>query len=151
MVHVDGIYQIPGVNFTANAEWINFSAAPDANAEIVIQSYTSALLAEPLIAGSDTATTVNTQPSVLDTFSSTDYRTAKYIISAAAAGEYQSTEVLVIHDDTSAYVTVYAVLTTGNSEIITFSANVVSSNVELYGTSVSGESQVKLQRTYVRV
>jgi hypothetical protein len=150
MVHVDGIYQIPGVNFTANAEWINFSAATDANAEIVIQSYTSALLAEPLIAGSD-ATTANTQPSVLDTFSSTDYRTAKYIISAAAAGEYQASEVLVTHDDTTAYITVYAVLTTGNSEIITFSANLVSSNVELYGTTVSGDSQVKLQRTYVRV
>lgn len=151
MVHVDGIYQIPGVNFTANAEWVNFSAAPDANAEIVIQSYTSALLAEPLIAGANTATSVNVQPSILDTFSSTDYRTAKYIISASAAGEYQSSEVLVTHDDTTAFITVYAVLTTGNSEIITFSANVVSSNVKLYGTSVSGVSQVKLQRTYVRV
>jgi hypothetical protein len=35
---VDGIYQIPDVNFTANTSWINFFEAPVSGAEITVQS-----------------------------------------------------------------------------------------------------------------
>jgi hypothetical protein len=40
VVHVDGIYQLPGINFTANADYVTFVGAPAANAEIIIQNTT---------------------------------------------------------------------------------------------------------------
>ena len=37
-VHVNGIYQVPNVNFTANTQWIVFDTPPEANAEIIVQA-----------------------------------------------------------------------------------------------------------------
>jgi len=40
VVHVDGIYQQPGLNFTANVSTLEFFTAPSANAEIIVQNST---------------------------------------------------------------------------------------------------------------
>jgi hypothetical protein len=40
VVHIDGIYQQPGLNFTANLSTLTFFTAPSANAEIIVQNST---------------------------------------------------------------------------------------------------------------
>jgi hypothetical protein len=50
----------------------------------------------------------------VDSFPTSIYRTAKYILQATSESEYQSAEILVTHDGTAAYNTVYGVINTGN-------------------------------------
>jgi hypothetical protein len=60
------------------------------------------------IASSGVATTI-------DSFSTSIYRTAKYVLQASTSTEYESSEILVNHNGTTAFRTIYAVLNTGNT------------------------------------
>ena len=70
---------------------------------------------------------------VLDSWSKSTYRGAKYYISASATdtGEKQNIEVLVTHDGTTPYVTTYNPLYTGNSALMDFDVEIVSSTFNL--------------------
>jgi len=45
---------------------------------------------------------------VVDSFATTDYRTAKYVVSSQNDDGFESLEVLLIHNDINSYITVYA-------------------------------------------
>lgn len=51
----------------------------------------------------------------IDSFSTSIYRTAKYVLQASTSTEYESSEILVNHNGTTAFRTIYAVLNTGNT------------------------------------
>jgi len=63
---------------------------------------------------------------------------------------YEVTEILVIHDDTTAYKTQYATISTGGS-LGTFTALVNGSNVELKFAGTSSGNAVKIQISYIAV
>lgn len=89
---------------------------------------------------------------VIDSFSSQEYRTAKYIISVNGGTEFQCAEALVVHNDVDAYVVNYGIVYTGNARIMNFSANISDGYVTLYGQGVSSTNYVvKLQRIYIAV
>jgi hypothetical protein len=89
-------------------------------------------------------------PIVVDSFSSSDYSTAKYVVQVKeGSGNVQIMEALVAHDGANAYVTTYGIVDT-NGVMGTLSANIVSSNVRLYYTSSSvTNSNVKVYTTYI--
>jgi len=91
-------------------------------------------------------------PTVIDTFSTSSYRTAKYVISVTdnAANNFQSTELMLMHSGGSAYTTEYATLIS-NSTIAQFSASISSGNVNLTYTPATSNSTVKLNRITVGV
>jgi hypothetical protein len=210
VVHVDGIYQVPGVNFTANTDWIIFSPAPIANTEIVVQNAVTAtdtsntaqvtvstgapanpvdgdlwldsdngklavylsggwievssgtvtqisggggsgIPTDGTIDADPSGTTVNSTAVALDSWAAATYRTAKYIISVNGTSNYQATEALVIHDGVDSYLTTYGIIYTGANVLMSFSSNIVSGNVVLWGTGVTSGNLVKLQRTLVRI
>jgi hypothetical protein len=77
------------------------------------------------------ATFANTSPSqVLDTFDSTLYRTAKYLVQIANTSSYQAAEVLLIHDGSQVFITEYAQLATGTS-LGVIDADISGGNVRL--------------------
>ena len=86
---------------------------------------------------------------VIDTFTIGSYRTAKYTIKAGSDDGYQSVEVLLVHNDSSSYVTIYGSISTIADDIITLTSNIVSGNVKLYASSASANTKVKLIGTYV--
>lgn len=75
---------------------------------------------------------------ILDSFTKTAYRTAKYIIQATTSSATHSAEALVIHDGTDSQVTIYAELKSTTAGLWTnLTTTIAGSNVELSVTPAS--------------
>jgi hypothetical protein len=101
---------------------------------------------------SDRSNVSVTTSTVIDQFVPTTYRTAKYIISASGDDGYQSVETLLVHNGSTAYITIYgSVCSNISADIIELSSNVngVSGNVTLYATSASANAKVNIVTTYI--
>ena len=99
-----------------------------------------------------TNVTVTTN-TVIDSFAPGAFRTAKYIISSSGDDGFQSVETLLIHDGTTAYITIYGSICSNNTaDIIELSSNIngVSGNVSLYATGTSANLKVNLVSTYIK-
>jgi len=86
---------------------------------------------------------------VIDSFPTGAYRTAKYVISSKSDGGYQSVEVLLVQDGSSSFVTIYGSISTVSSDIISLSSNIASGNVILYASTIQTNCTVNLIGTYV--
>jgi hypothetical protein len=111
---------------------------------------TSYSLPDGLISsGSQTISTIS--ETSIDSFSASDYRSAKYQIQITTGSEYQITEVFVVHDGTSSYQTEYATVKTGTT-LSTFSSDVDTGSVRLLATPSNSESTTfKIIRTLVKI
>jgi hypothetical protein len=98
-----------------------------------------------------TGISVGNSAGTIDTFNATIYRSAKYVITVSNAGNtaYQSTEILVIHDGTTAYLQDVSVFT-GAAPIMTFAVT-GGGTVTLTGTGTLTGNTVKVQRIYTTV
>jgi hypothetical protein len=96
---------------------------------------------------------VGASATVIDQFAPTDWRTAKYVISASGDDGYQSVETLLVHDGTTAYITIYgSVCSNVSADLIELSANIdgVSGNVTVYAASGSDNCYVNLVSSYIK-
>jgi len=90
---------------------------------------------------------------VIDEFAPSDYRTAKYVVSASGTNGYQSVETLLVHDGVDAYITIYgSVCSNVSADIVELSANIngVSGNVTVYATTNSASCVVNLVSSYIK-
>ena len=87
----------------------------------------------------------------IDTWSATTYRAAKYVyrIKNSSTSEYQSGEIMVLHDGTDVQIAEYSLLKTGDNDLITFSVDIDSGNVRLRGSAQATGSDIKLLRTLI--
>jgi hypothetical protein len=102
---------------------------------------------------SNRSNVVVTTNTVIDQFAPGTFRTAKYIISASGDDGFQSVETLLIHDGTTAYITIYGSICSNNTaDIIELSSNIngVSGNVAVYATGASANLKVNLVSTYIK-
>jgi len=94
--------------------------------------------------------TVGTSATPIDTFAIATYRTAKYVISVSntALTQYQSTEILVIHNGTTPYLQDVSVFT-GASALMTFTVSIATGILTLSGTGANTGNTVKVQKIYI--
>jgi hypothetical protein len=81
----------------------------------------------------------------VDTFSRLVYRSAKYTVqvqctSGADAGAFQASEILVIHNGTSAFMTEYAVVKTGANTLGVFEVDISGDSVRLRVTPTATDT-----------
>jgi fibronectin-binding autotransporter adhesin len=97
-------------------------------------------------------TSVGLSATVIDSFDKTIYRSAKYVVqvSHASAG-YEVSEVLVVHNGTTATQAQYGVTFTGAASLGATSVGVNGSNIELKYTGVNSANTVKIFKEYIRV
>jgi hypothetical protein len=109
--------------------------------------------AVPILESSRTVTSIGTAPVAIDWFASTAYRTAKYVISTTDVTNswYQSIEIISVQDGTTSTISTYGLVSSTANARMTFSSNIVSGNVILWGTGVSANNTVKLVRTLIPV
>jgi len=103
-----------------------------------------------------TSQAVGISATTLDTFSTSTYRSAKYVISVSNTftGLYQASEVLVVHDGVTPYLQDVSVATgSGNSSapIMNFSTTITGGNVLLQGTGTANTNTVKVSVVYVTI
>ena len=104
------------------------------------------------ISQNDNGQTVNNTITTIDTFPLAVYRTAKYVISVSntVTSQYQSSEILVIHDGVTPSLQDTSVFT-GAAPMMTFSVTTATGNVLLQGLGVANTNTVKIQRIYISV
>jgi hypothetical protein len=105
------------------------------------------------ISNSSNVSLVQNTPTTISSFPYASYRTGKYIISISdfAGSKYQSAEVLVNHNGSTATVATYEVMTTGGSNFASFTASISGSNVILQANSSSTSSYCKLSTSLVSI
>lgn len=96
---------------------------------------------------SQAVSTTGTSIQNIDSFSTSTYRTAEYLISVKdnVANNYYSSKLIVMHDGGNAYITEYGVVTS-NTSVGIFSASIISSNVCLQFTPISSNTTVKFAK-----
>ena len=96
-----------------------------------------------------TTTVASSATSVLNTFSASSFRSAKYFISITDAtnSRFEVVEANVTHDGTNAYISTFGSTTDYTGPLTTFSADINSGNVRVLVTNISDNSTVfKFQR-----
>jgi hypothetical protein len=78
-------------------------------------------------------TDVDSASEVVDSWAHATYRGAKYYISVnnASKTEVSNMEALVVHDGTTAFITTYGLVNTGSNDLLSLTAAINGSNVEL--------------------
>jgi hypothetical protein len=93
---------------------------------------------------SGTLTTTSTTPSqILDLFPVSSVRTLKYVVQASNAtlGYFHATTLMVIHNDTSVFLTEYGVVLS-NTSLATFTADIFEGNLRVLVTPTNSTPTV---------
>jgi len=133
--------------FVANTDFQSFVA----NTNLTFDKYLQVANAAPI----DTATaTTNslTANQVVDTVSSSAYRTVKYLaqVTETSNNYYHATEILLVHDDSSVIKTEYGTIFTYGS-LGSFDADISGGNIRLLFTPTYQNNSVKLIRTTIAI
>ena len=105
----------------------------------------------------NTTTVASSATSVVDSFASATYRSAKYYISISDAtnSRFEIVEANLVHgpsgdSTTEAYLTVFGSTTNHTTQLATFTADINDGNVRLLATNITSDSTVfKFQRTLI--
>jgi len=113
-----------------------------------IKTDNSVLINDSQIKSTTTIQSASFDQFVADSFSSTTYRTTKYLIQVEQTGvsEFYSSEILLMHDDTNVYITEYAILATTNSPISSIDADINNGNIRLLVTPSVANTTTKISR-----
>ena len=91
--------------------------------------------------------TTTTANQVIDSFPAASYRTSKYIIQAVCdTVGLHSTEIILIHDGSTVYITEYGTIFT-DSSLFTIDANITAGAVNLTVTPVNPNTSFDVVRT----
>ncbi len=84
------------------------------------------------------------QVKVIDTFDASSFRGAKYFVNVAdnGGGKFENLELNLTHDGSTVYISEFARLRTTSSDLVQFSAEIVSGEVNVKGTISNTENHV---------
>ncbi len=102
---------------------------------------------------SNTISSITNASTLIDFFSATDYRSAKYVISVTdnINNQYQTSEIVLVHDGANSTISSYGIVYTGTSPIATFSSSISANQINLYAQGTSTQNTVKIVRTLIPV
>ena len=87
---------------------------------------------------------------VLHSFSTTEYRSIKYVVQVTSGSDYQVSEILLLHTGSNSFITEYALITS-NSVLMTYDADVNSGNARLLMSPTNSESVIKFSTTRIPI
>ena len=148
-VYQNGIKLVAGDDFTATdgtTITLTDSALNGDTIEVVSTGAQVPILTTNNIDENTATTTTTTSNQIIDSWSATTYRTAKYILQAVNGSNVHSTEILLNHDDTDVFITEYATIYS-NASLFTVSAQLNGSTLELIATPTNANTTFDLVRT----
>ena len=151
-VYANGSRLVNGLDYTAT-DGTSITILETITGTIEIVSLSRATFSDTTtrtLQSSTTELTTTTADQVTDKFQAAAYRTAKYLVQFTAGTDYHTTEVLLIHDGTSAYITEYGTIFT-NASLGTIDADISGGYVRLLVTPTNINTTVKTQRISVTV
>jgi len=148
-VYIDNVYQEPTENYGISGTNITFTSAPHSAARIfAITGADNTALATGGIARSETSSVNFTSTATnIMTYNGATYRSAEVFIQLTdtANTEYAAMKGTVVHDGTTAFITVYGITNSGSGDLAAITANYNSGTVEIKATSTGGVTAAKVQ------
>jgi hypothetical protein len=149
MVYIDNVYQEPTENYTVSSNNITFTSAPHSGARIfALVGFDAGSMTTGGVARTQTDSVAFTSSATaIMTYNATSYRSAELFITITDAGntEYSCMKANVIHDGTTAYISVYGIVNTGTSDTAVISASLAGSTVTVSAVSTGGASSALVQ------
>jgi hypothetical protein len=108
---------------------------------LMVSNATVANRANTAVASANVATT-------LDSFVTTTYRSAKYLIQATAGAAYQTMEVILVQDGTTPTLATYGVVKTG-ANLGTVTTTISAGSVLLQFVAANANTNVRVMKTYM--
>jgi hypothetical protein len=102
------------------------------------------------ISSAQLITSTTSANQVVDSFSTSTYRTVKYLVQATSSTSYQSSEIMIIHNGTTAFISEYGTVMT-NTSLASFDADVSGGNVRLLVTPTNAVTTINVVRTTIIV
>ena len=151
-VYANGVRLVDGSDYLAtNGTSIVFQGSQTITGTVEVVSLSRASFADnSALTPSTTALSGAGANQVVDSFQTASYRTAKYLVQMTAGTDYHSTEILLIHDGTTVYMTEYGTIFT-NASLGTFDGDISSGLVRLLVTPANINTTIKIQRLSVTV
>ena len=151
-VYANGVRLVDGSDYLAtNGTSIVFQGSQTITGTVEVVSISRASFADSsALTPGTTALTGTGANQVVDSFQTASYRTAKYLVQMTAGTNYHSTEILLIHDGTTVYMTEYGTIFTSAS-LGTFDGDISSGLVRLLVTPANINTTIKIQRLSVTV
>jgi hypothetical protein len=155
LVFIDNVYQEPTENYTVSSNNITFTSAPHSGARIfAIVGFDNTAAGQGGVARSETASVNFTSAATtIMSFNATSFRSAEAFITTtdSANTEYEVAKALIVHDGTTAYVTVYGQTSSTGSDLSTYSATLSGGSVLLQAVSSGGQQSAKVQYSLASV
>ena len=107
-------------------------------------------LTQGAVSSGSLTTSTTTANQVVDTNAVGSVRTIKYLVQITSGTSYQSSEILVIHDGTSAYLSEFGTVFS-SVKLADFDADISSNLLRLLVTPVNASSVIKVIKTVVNV
>ena len=149
LVFIDNVYQEPTENYTVSSTNITFTSAPHSGARIfaIVGFDNTALASGGVVRTETTATNFTSSATTIMSFNATSYRAAEaFIITTDSANtEYEVAKALVVHDGTTAYITVYGQTSSTGSDLSTYTATLSGGSVLVQAVSAGGQQSAKVQ------
>ena len=102
------------------------------------------------ISSAQLITSTTSANQIVDSFSASTYRTVKYLVQVTSSTSYQSSEIMIIHNGTTAFVSEYGIVMT-NTSLASFDADVSGGNVRLLVTPTNAVTTINVVRTTIVV
>ena len=148
-VYIDNVYQEPTENYGISGTNITFTSAPHSAARIfAITGADNTALATGGIARSETSSVNFTSTATnIMTYNGATYRSAEVFIQLTdtANTEYAAMKGTVVHNGTTAFITVYGITNSGSGDLAAITANYNSGTVEIKAQSTGGVTAAKVQ------
>ena len=153
-VYIDNVYQEPTENYSVSGTNITFTSAPHSAARIfAITGADNSSLVTGGVARSETSSVNFTSTATtLLSFNAATYRSAELFIQLvdAANTEYAAMKGVVVHNGSTAFITVSSITNTGDSDLGTITAVHDGSNtVSIQAVSTGGVTAGKIQYSLV--
>jgi hypothetical protein len=151
LVSINGTVQRPGTAYTVSGTTITFTEVPLVTDIVDVRYIATAVSASLDYEIVDTGNVVvNLANTIIDSFSNTQYRSARYTISSTSPYDSQFSDILLVQ-----YGATVVVNTTGNirtgANSVTYSANINNGTVNLLALGTTALNQLRIQRTYFNI
>jgi hypothetical protein len=155
LVFIDNVYQEPTENYSVSSTNITFTSAPHSGARIfaIVGFDNTALVSGGVARTETTATNFTSSATTIMSFNATSYRAAEVFITTTDSDntEYEVAKANIVHDGTTAYITVYGLTSTSGTDLSTYTVTLSAGSVLLQAVSAGGTQSAKVQYSVVAV
>jgi|LakMenE01Jun11ns_1017448.scaffolds.fasta_scaffold9958715_7 hypothetical protein len=101
---------------------------------------TGQLSIDPALISGKRITNIGVTETVIDESPISTFRTVKYVLQVSYLTNFQCSEILLIHNGTTAYISEYSRVHTSANPLVTYTTNITGGNIRLIASAAAGST-----------